>query len=95
MSKCESCKNGRNRRMCKLCVDGDLFEEKAVTNYDRIKIMSLEEMAKFIGAIKCNTLSPECGYPACTSMKGKNCLQIKEYTNEDILTWLQKRNEFN
>lgn len=69
-----------------------MFEEIATTNYERIKTMSVEEMAKFIGAIKCNTLSSECGYPSCTSMDGKMCVQMNNYTNADILAWLQRKN---
>lgn len=90
MTKCEKCLNKNNRRICKICDEWDCYEEKAITNYDRIKCMSIEELAKFIGAIKCNTLFGDCGYPACSSMEGRNCVGMNREPDADVLAWLGK-----
>ena len=91
MAKCEKCGNQNKRRICKICHEGDCFEEiKQITNADRIRQMDDVELAKFIAAVKCNTLSGACGYPTCNSMDGKFCFGIKKNTDGDILTWLQK-----
>lgn len=87
--KCQRCKNGKNRRLCKVCLNGDLFEEKAKNNYEKIKLMSVEEMTKFIMSVKCNTYMSDCGYPTCQSMNGNYCVGIKQRTDKDILEWLQ------
>lgn len=89
MTKCDKCLNKNNRRICKICDDYDCFEEKAITNAERIRRMSDAELAKFIASIKCNTFSKECGYPACTSMEGKYCLSMCREPDLDILNWLQ------
>lgn len=47
------------------------------------------ELAKFIGSVRCNTYMIECGYPACVSMEGKNCVGMNREPDADILAWLQ------
>ena len=46
--KCADC----DHRYCEFCIAGDKYQKKAksnaVTNFDRIKAMSVEEMAEFI-----------------------------------------------
>lgn len=88
---CNECANQNRRRICKICHSGDCFEDMPVTNADRIRRMDDEELAKFIGAIKCNTLFVECGYPACRSMEGKYCVGMNREADQDILGWLLKR----
>ena len=82
--KCKRCKNGINRRLCKVCLNGDLFEEKAKTNYERIRLMDIDEMSKFIMSVKCNTYMIECGFPDCPSMNGNYCVGIQKNTDKDI-----------
>lgn len=89
MTRCDKCINQRNRRICKLCDDWDCFEEMPITNADRIRRMDNVELAKFIGAVKCNASYIDCGYPACRSMEGKYCVRVKRSTDGDILAWLQ------
>ena len=88
---CDKCSNRNRRRVCKICHEGDCFEEVALSNYERITKMTIEEVAKLIGAIKCNTYMSECGYPACQSMDGNYCNAVRKNTDKDILEWLQKK----
>ena len=89
MYQCEICRNENKRNICKICHEGDCFESKIITNADRIRQMDDIELAKFISAIKCNTLFIECGYPVCNSMEGKYCVGMKREADADILNWLK------
>lgn len=92
MIKCDICANQHKRRICKICHEWDCFEEiRPISNSDRIRQMNDVELAKFIGAIKCNTINMECGYPACKSMEGKYCVGMKRDADSDILEWLHKK----
>ena len=93
MYKCEKCINKNRRNICKICHEGDCFENYFITNADRIRQMDDEELAKFIGATKCNTLFVECGYPTCESMNGKYCSGFQRKADKDILQWLKKTSE--
>lgn len=90
MTRCDKCINQRNRRICKLCDDWDCFEEMPITNAERIRKMDDVDLAKFIGAVKCNTYMIECGYPACLGMVGRSCVGIEKKPDKDILEWLKK-----
>ena len=94
MTKCDKCINQRNRRICKICDDWDCFEEKVLTNAERIRKMDDVELAKFIGAVKCNTYMIECGYPACSGMEGRSCVGIEKKPDKDILKWLKEENVY-
>lgn len=89
---CDKCSNKNKRNICKICHDGDCYEEMEITNYERITKMTIEEVSRFIGAIKCNTLSAECGYPSCNGMEGKYCKGMDREVDLDILMWLKKVN---
>lgn len=73
-----------------MCDDWDCYEEKMITNAERIRKMDDVDLAKFIGAIKCNTYMDDCGYPSCPSMNGNYCNSVKQRTDNDILEWLKK-----
>ena len=88
---CDKCSNRNKRNICKICHEGDCYEEMAITNYERITKMTIEEVAKFIGAIKCNTYMDDCGYPTCPSMNGNYCDSVRKRTDKDILEWLQSK----
>lgn len=88
--KCTICSNRNKRNICKICHEGDCFEEIPQTNADRIRNMDNENLAKFIGAVMCATLCHDCGYPACYSMNGDYCHGVKERTDKEILKWLGK-----
>lgn len=90
MTKCDKCLNQKNRRICKLCDDWDCYEEKMITNADRIRSMDDVDLAKFIGAVKCNTYMIECGYPSCLGMVGRSCVGREKKPDKDILEWLKK-----
>lgn len=81
----------------KYCSKCGFYKEQCnckITNADRIRNMSDEELAKFITAAKCCILyGDDCGYPFCHSMNGRLCNGIKEKTNKDILDWLQSEVE--
>ena len=54
--------------------------------------MDIDDLAKFIGAIKCNAFQIECGYPTCKSMDGNYCVALlKRDADKDIVGWLQSR----
>ena len=89
---CNECRNRSRRKICKICHDGDCYEEMANTNADRIRKMDDEELAKFIGAVKCNTYMIECGYPACSGMDGSSCVETDRKADSDILEWLRLSN---
>ena len=91
MAKCDKCMNKHKRNICKICDDYDCYEEKAMSNYDRIVAMDIVELAKFIGAVKCNTYMGDCGYPACNSMEGIHCVGMQREADADIIAWLQKQ----
>ena len=85
---CEKCSNRNKRNICKICHEGDCYEEIPITNYERIIRMDIVDLAKFIGAIKCNTFQIECGYPNCKSMNGDYCVAMRKDADKDILCWL-------
>ena len=89
---CEKCSNQKKRNICKICHEGDCYEEIPITNYERIIRMDIDDLAKFIGAIKCNAFQIECGYPTCKSMDGNYCVALlKRDADKDIVCWLQSR----
>lgn len=63
----------------------------AMTNADRIRNMTDEELAKFIHAVGCcrNFGGIPCGYPFCHSMEGNLCHGIKDSTDARTLKWLK------
>lgn len=61
-----------------------------MTNADRIRNMTDEELAKFIHAVGCNSnYGDDCGFPFCHSMKGNLCHGIKDNTDARTLEWLK------
>ena len=55
MKECVKCKHkGELSHVCDECLDGEMFEKKAMTNADRIRSMTDEELAEFL-----------CTYDAC------------------------------
>lgn len=68
-----------------------------MTNADRIRSMSDEELAKFIEAVICCShygYDDCCGFPVCQSMNGNLCNGIKDNEiDKDILEWLQRQGE--
>lgn len=110
MAKCKNCNNLYNLSdendviVGKWCpkindspdleMERDCEHFKCLTNADRIRQMTDEELAKFIDAVKCCFLyGDECGYPYCHSMKGDYCNGIAEKTNMNHLAWLQSEAE--
>lgn len=87
--KCVDC----DHRYCEFCNAGDKYQKKAkanvVTNFDRIKAMSVEEMAKYIyeydddlNDVICKTIYPEC--PWGDFVSPDNCLScIKKYLESE------------
>lgn len=64
--------------------------ELKMTNADRIRNMTDEELAKFIHAVGCNShYGDDCGYPFCHSMEGNLCHGIKDNTDARTLKWLK------
>lgn len=65
-----------------------------MTNADRIRSMSDEELTKFIEAVRCSSLSvnEKNGLYICKSMNGNYCHGIKDRKpNKEILNWFQNR----
>ena len=49
MTKCKNCKHrGGLNHVCDECINHEMFEKKVVTNADRIRNMTDEELADFI-----------------------------------------------
>lgn len=72
----------------------EIISDHKPTNADRIRSMSDEELAKFIEAIRCSSLSinEKNGLYICKSINGNYCHGIKDRkTNKDILEWLQRQ----
>lgn len=62
-----------------------------MTNADRIRGMTDEEISKFISAVRCCILyGDDCGFPICHSMNGNYCNGIKNNCDDRFLEWLQK-----
>ena len=69
-----------------------------MTNADRIRNMSDEELNKFISATRCCSMfGMDCGYPVCPSMEGKYCRGIARSKTGIYTEWLKKeaKNERN
>ena len=92
---CINCKYGMTTddyEHCGNCDKGSNFVK--MTNAERIRSMSDEELHNFIRAIRCCTrYGADCGYPFCHSMKGNLCNGIKDNKNEELLKWLQSEAE--
>lgn len=49
MSKCFKCKHkGELSHVCDECIDGEMYEKTVITNGDRIRSMTDEELAKLM-----------------------------------------------
>lgn len=63
-----------------------------MTNGDRIRNMTDEELSSFIRATRCcSTFGGDCeGYPFCQSMEGNYCRGIKRVKDSRCVEWLKK-----
>lgn len=68
---------------------GDV-NEMVVTNADRIRAYSDEDLARFINGAICNS-NGWCD--DCSSMRGEWCYGINENINERLLKWLKEKVE--
>lgn len=60
-----------------------------MTNADRIRNMSNEDLAKFITACGCCArFGIDCGFPTCRSMNGDWCNGIAKGEHKLISDWL-------
>ena len=85
---CNMCKEYESGIACTYCDDGSEF--RRMTNADRIRAMTDEELAKFIKSVQCYShYGNDCGYPFCHSMRGDLCNGIKNNTDKELLEWLQ------
>ena len=91
-TKCGKCKIQRGRPVCNSCFSYDKFIPIAITNADRIRSMSDEELEEFIDKVNrtciVNALcgDTQCDYEDvnCTECKAKFC---------GIQKWLQSEVE--
>ena len=67
MEDCESCKNFDETTICLECNSGSNFEEVIVTNAERIRSMSDEELAGFLCKISSCHPNTCPAYTACMS----------------------------
>lgn len=90
---CVGCKyenESPDSKYCLGCKQNAIDKYTPMTNADRIRSMSDEELAKFIRAVECcSHYGGDCGFPFCPSMEGNLCNGIKEKTHKYILDWLQ------
>lgn len=90
MAECKTCKHkGTNTHICDECAsDYSMYEKKIVTNADRIRSMTDEELADFIdyNEVDCARFCPDykagCSW-TCKHNQGKDFL----------LKWLQSEAE--
>ena len=92
MLNCRKCKHDHNKVTCekRRRETSHCFESKPVTHFDRIKAMSVEEMAKYIyehddnlNDVICKTIYPECPWGDLVSPD--NCLDcIKKYLESEV-----------
>lgn len=49
MRECFRCKHkGELSHVCDECLDGEMFEKKVITNADRVRNMTIEELAEIL-----------------------------------------------
>lgn len=73
---------------------GELPETRKKTNFNRIKAMGVEELAKFIHAARCCSLyGDDCGYPFCHSMNGELCKGLQKNECKEEIDWLLQSSE--
>lgn len=90
MGDCTDCKYREN--MCKWpcddCVKGDKWEERPLTNADRLNAMTVEEKAAFFASLPCCPPGPdaeELCFPEPGDCGGARTLAYKCWLN-----WLQQ-----
>ena len=68
------------------------MEDEPITNADRIRKMSDEELAQFIRAVRCCYAWPndDCDFPFCESMNGNLCHGIMNHRDEALINWLKE-----
>ena len=90
MAKCKNCKHrGGLNHVYDECINHEMFEKKVVTNADRIRSMTDEELAKFLEAITCETHG---WCDECKSLKGEYCHGLNDESNslvQERLKWLK------
>ena len=84
-TKCGKCKIQRKRPVCNSCFGYDKFIPIAITNADRIRSMSDEELAEFIEQISADSMDT-------ISFGTKDYEEIWEH-KETALKWLQSEVE--
>lgn len=92
---CDKCKYDSKRTdeyQCNECIHGASLKEhyKPMTNAERIRNMSDEELATFIKCARCDVLyGNTCEQqPYCEGMLGKTCNEV-ERIDKGLLAWLQ------
>ena len=61
-----------------------------MTNGDRIRNMTDEELHNFIRSVRCcSSFGDDCGYPYCHSMRGNLCNGIRINKDDDLLQWIK------
>ena len=89
---CENCKHidkGIESQECTGCIHNAIEKWQPMTNGDRIRRMSDEELAIFLEAIEC---SSHHWCEECTTLKGKPCNGLNDTSNAlvaDRLKWLK------
>lgn len=85
MSQCDKCKYPYDIRKwpCEDCLQGDRFEPKPLTNADRIRAMTDEELASFA----CNR---SCAYCPVVDCNGRMMTIGRDYCYKRWLEWLKQ-----
>ena len=84
MVDCRICINRDESPICSDCRDGSCFEKERITNSDRIRSMTDEELAEF--------LADDWTCEHCTSAKDPNHCNNPN-CQDGILEWLQQDSE--
>ena len=84
--KCDSCKHqdkGVKDYPCNVCIHNAVEQFEPMTNFERIKAMSVEQLATFIGGI----------YDTGDNAKFINGTTIPCYNEYNIQEWLERKVE--
>jgi hypothetical protein len=87
--KCKSVGKDKTEFPCSRCIHNAIDHYKPMTNADRIRNMTDEELAIFINSARCDALyGSECEQPYCEGMCGNSCNDEK-HIDKHLLQWLQ------
>lgn len=87
--KCKAVGKDRTEFPCSRCIHNAIDHYKPMTNADRIRNMTDDELAIFINATRCDALyGSDCEQPYCEGMCGNSC-NTEKHIDKQLLKWLK------